>query len=366
MSVSDVFNSVYSFFYTYGWALEVIFIVLGALALAYGERLVFKRLCPKLEAKKKVWEVAILKAIHKPFFLLIWFIAFVLVIKIVVSYAPIESHVFIPVEHITKIGVVFICVWFFMQLVKEIENILVIHREGHRKLNKTSVRGIGQILRIVVFASALFIILQSVFGIGASGIVAFAGGGGITIGWAAKDMLSNFFGGLMIFLDRPFAIGDRITLSEKNIDGFVENIGWRCTRIRDFSKVPLYVPNSLFLTITVQNPSRMSHRRIKTDIGIRYEDEAKMPLIVKDVREMISSMESIDKKQTLLVHFTNFGESSLQFMVYCFTKSVDYTTFVVTQEQMYYNILKIIKSHGAEIAFPTQKIHFEEKNLTQA
>ena len=95
-----------------------------------------------------------------------------------------------------------------------------------------------------------------------SGVLAFGGIGGIAVGFAAKDLLANFFGGLMIYLDRPFSVGDWIRSPDKNIEGTVEEIGWRLTRIRTFDKRPLYVPNSTFTQISVENPSRMLNRRI--------------------------------------------------------------------------------------------------------
>ena len=90
--------------------------------------------------------------------------------------------------------------------------------------------------------------------------------------FAAKDLLANFFGGLTIYLDRPFAVGDWIRSPDREIEGTVERIGWRLTLIRTFDKRPLYIPNAVFTTIAVENPSRMHNRRIYETIGIRYDD----------------------------------------------------------------------------------------------
>jgi MscS family membrane protein len=96
------------------------------------------------------------------------------------------------------------------------------------------------------------------------------------MGFAAKDMLSNIFGGLMLQMDRPFSTGDWIRSSQ--FEGTVEKIGWRMTRIRTFSKNPIYIPNSIFASIPIETPSRMTNRRINEVIGIRYDDIAKIPL----------------------------------------------------------------------------------------
>ena len=81
--------------------------------------------------------------------------------------------------------------------------------------------------------------------------------GGIAVGFAARDLLANFLGGLSIFMDRPFAVGDWIRSPDREIEGTVEDVGWRVTRIRTFDQRPLYVPNSVFSTVALENPSRL-------------------------------------------------------------------------------------------------------------
>ena len=116
-------------------------------------------------------------------------------------------------------------------------------------------------------------ILQSL-GVSVSGLLAFGGIGGIAVGFAARDLLANFLGGLSIYLDRPFTVGDWIRSPDREIEGTVEEIGWRMTRIRTFDQRPLYVPNSIFASVALENPSRMNNRRIYETLGIRYEDAA--------------------------------------------------------------------------------------------
>jgi len=132
---------------------------------------------------------------------------------------------------------------------------------------------------------------------------------------------------MMIYLDRPFAIGDWVRSPDKQIEGTVEKIGWRLTVIRTFDKRPLYVPNSVFASIAVENPSRMSHRRIYETIGVRYDDVDKLPMIIKDVKEMLLSHAEIDQEQTLIVNFNSFAASSLDFFVYTFTRTTNWIEF---------------------------------------
>lgn len=118
----------------------------------------------------------------------------------------------------------------------------------------------------------------------------------------------------MIYLDRPFSVGDWIRSPDQEIEGTVEDIGWRLTRIRTFDKRPLYIPNSVFANIAVENPSRMTHRRIFETLGIRYTDINKMNTIVDAVKSMLTEHPEIDSKQTLIVNFDKFSPSSVDFL----------------------------------------------------
>ena len=105
------------------------------------------------------------------------------------------------------------------------------------------------------------------------------------------------------------------------IEGTVEYISRRHTRIRGFNKNPIYVPNAVFTNIVVENPSRMSHRRIKTTIGIRYDDFPRVAVIIADMRTMLEQHPAIDATTTLIVNFTEFGPSSLDLLIYTFTRT---------------------------------------------
>jgi len=212
------------------------------------------------------------------------------------------------------------------------------------------------LLRVSVFITAGLSVLQTL-GVSISGVLAFGGIGGIAVGFAAKDLLANFFGGLMIYMDRPFAVGDWVRSPDRNIEGTVEQIGWRLTQIRTFDQRPLYVPNSVFATISLENPSRMRNRRINETIGVRYEDAAKLPVIVDDVRKMLLEHPDIDASRTLMVNFDSFADSSLEFFIYTFTKTVDWVEFHQVKERVMLKIIRIVEGHGAEFAFPTRTLH---------
>ena len=163
-------------------------------------------------------------------------------------------------------------------------------------------------------------------------------------------------------MDRPFSVGDWIRSPDKEIEGTVEYISWRHTRVRAFNKNPIYVPNALFTSIVVENPTRMTHRRIKETIGIRYEDIGVMSVIVSEVKAMLQNHDEIDATQTLIVNFNTFGPSSLDFFIYTFTKTKNWVHFHEVKQDVLLKVAGIIERHGAQIAFPTQTVHIETDN----
>jgi MscS family membrane protein len=223
-------------------------------------------------------------------------------------------------------------------------------------MDPTTVGALGRLVRLILLVIIIMIVMQN-YGYSISGILAFGGIGGIAVGFAAKDILANFFGGLMIYLDRPFKVGDWIRSPDKQIEGTVEDIGWRQTRIRTFDKRPLYVPNATFANISVENPSRMTNRRIYEYVGVRYDDSAQLTGIIAGVKSMLLAHPEIDTKQTLIVNFDRFGPSSLDFFIYTFTKTTNWIRFHEIKQDVMVNVMNIIEKNGASIAFPTTTVH---------
>lgn len=244
---------------------------------------------------------------------------------------------------------------------------LLINRLAHNQIDKggdpTSARMISRILKLAIFLM-LMLMFGEHFGIGLSGLLAFGGIGGIAIGVAGRDILSNLFSGTMLFFDRPFNIGDWVCSPDRQIEGTVVEIGWRSTKIITFDNRPLYVPNALFSTISLENPGRMSNRRISTTIGLRYEDADKLADIVNDIRTMLKTDIRIDQKQDLLIYFNAFSASSLDIMVYCFTRTTNWAEWLSIQQDIYLKIIDIVHARQADFAYPSQTLFVEQATAT--
>ncbi len=340
------------------WIVQVFIVVLLVLLFNLALRLVLKRLQRKLEDTDNPWDDAVIGALQQPLNLLVWIVGIAFAADIV--GAETDASIFSAVGPVRDVGVITTITWFLLRLTTRLQgNILERSRDKETPLDPTTVDAIGKLVRASILITAGLVMLQTL-GFSISGVLAFGGIGGIAIGFAAKDLLANFFGGLMIYLDRPFAVGDWIKSPDREIEGTVEDIGWRLTRIRTFDKRPIYVPNGVFSTIAVVNPSRMSHRRIHETIGIRYDDIDKMQAIVEDVKAMLEQHPEIDTSQTLMVNFNTFSASSIDFFVYTFTGTTVWTRYHEIKQDVLLRISEIISRHGAEIAFPTSTVHLPQ------
>ncbi|HAS62529.1 MAG TPA: mechanosensitive ion channel protein MscS [Vibrio sp.] len=250
--------------------------------------------------------------------------------------------------------VIAIFIWFTMRLINNVEEYVL----QQKKRDETTVQAVAKVARLFFLTIGALTIMQA-FGLSLSGLLTFGGVGGLIVGLAAKDLLSNFFGGMMIYFDRPFKVGDWIRSPDRQIEGTVERIGWRMTIIRTFDKRPLYVPNSVFSSIVVENPSRMLNRRIFETVGLRYEDGTKIEQIAQQIKDMLKNHADIDAKQTLIVNLNGFGPSSLNLMVYTFTKTVNWMRYQEVKQDVLLKIMAIVNENGADIAFPTQTIKFD-------
>ena len=147
---------------------------------------------------------------------------------------------------------------------------------------------------------------------------------------------------------------------DKQIEGKVEHIGWRQTRIRTTNMTLIYVPNALFTANVVENPSRMSHRRIRETIGLRYDDLAKISAIVEDVKTMLKDHPDIDNSQDTVVAFDQFADSSLNLILQAFCKTTKLAPFHAIKQEILLKVSDIIANHGAEIAFPTRTLYLNQ------
>ena len=337
------------------WVVQVFAVVFVTATAAFGTKRLVSKLHAAFTRTRSVWDESFVKALDAPLRALIWIAGVAFAIEIVQTEAG--AAIFEAAVPLRDVGVVATIAWFAVRFIRIAQaNFIAGKQAKGEPFDRATLDAAVKLLRLSVLITAFLVALQTL-GFSISGVLAFGGIGGIAVGFAAKDLLANFFGGLMIHLDRPFAVGDWIRSPDREIEGTVERIGWRQTLIRKFDTRPLYVPNSIFANIAVENPSRMNNRRIHETIGIRYEDAGAMAAIVAEVEAMLRAHDGIDSDDFLMVNFDAFAPSSLDFFIYCYTRTTAWARFHQVKQDVLLRIIRIIARHGAEVAFPTSTVH---------
>lgn len=217
---------------------------------------------------------------------------------------------------------------------------------------------LSKILRFITIVIALGMVAME-FEYDVSGFLAGLGLGGLAFALAAQDTLANVFGGIVIIIDKPFDIGDWITTSD--VEGTVEDINFRSTRIRTFAKALVTVPNSKLVDQPIVNNSRRGIRRISFKLGLRYDTPvAKIRSSIDKIYDMLKNHPKVDKN-TIFVKFDEFNDSSLDVFIYFFTSTSVWEEYLEIKQDVNFRILEILENEGVGIAFPSKSLYFENK-----
>ncbi|HIE32006.1 MAG TPA: mechanosensitive ion channel family protein [Methanosarcinales archaeon] len=214
---------------------------------------------------------------------------------------------------------------------------------------------------VVITLTILF--LMNNLGWNIASLLAGLGIGGLALALAAQETVSNIFGSITVFSDRSFHIGDWIMVGD--VEGTVEDVGLRSTRVRRFDQALVTVPNSRFIKSDIVNFTRMKKRRIKFYLGVSYKTSRKqMEEVVEGIKQLIKDDPNFDHT-FYMVHFTDFGAYSLDIFIYCFTKTTVWDEFLAVREELNLKIMRLLEEVGVEIAYPTQTIYLEgRKSIT--
>jgi MscS family membrane protein len=314
-----------------------------------------------MERNSSPWAGLVLNALFKPVIAEIWFWILLGWIRLSVTFFKL-SFSLSWMDYVFELSILLGCVWFCVGLIGRICDRWLAQYQaseeassGELSLDPTSILVIRRIGLIGVSLIAVLIGL-GILNIPLSGLLTFGGISGAALAFASQSMIANFFGGLFIYFDRPFVIGDWISSPEKNLEGHVEHIGWRLTLIRSLDKRPIYVPNSVFTSTIIVNPSRMTYRRMNQNITIEYEHAEKMPQIMEKVREILREESKIEKNQIVvsLVQEGALNNSGITFNFSAFTKVTESVKFKLMQDRILLQIEAMIRELGAKISTLTE------------
>ncbi|HHD75505.1 MAG TPA: mechanosensitive ion channel family protein [Campylobacterales bacterium] len=314
--------------------------------------LVIKVLHPFTKTTKTNYDDRILLALKGP----ITFIFIIIGFRLFFALLLWESEI---IDNIISSLIAYNLFWAFYELVNALRGI-VYHFTSrfNPELSYEVGNFILAIIKGIVLVIGLGTILE-VWGINIGGLIAGLGIGGLAFALAAKDTAANLFGSIALLLDKSIRIGEWIKID--NVEGTVEDIGMRTTKIRSFGKSLITLPNQVIANSPIENFSRRGIRRIKMTIGVTYSTTAQqMQNILTDIKEMLKNHEGIAQKETMLVNFSSFDDSSMGIFIYTFTNTSNWEKYMDIKEDINLKIMHIIEKNGSDFAFPSQSIYIEK------
>jgi MscS family membrane protein len=333
------------------WWIEALLGVVALIAAQYGVKKFLRR---KAYGETEGWKSRIGKIVQPPLTLLLWIVGIFYLVHVIgdrMGFAVVIGYI----DALRKAGVVICFVWLFFRWKADFEKVLI--ADPHKKIDLTTVRMIGRLATIAAGVITGLIILQ-IFGVNTAPLLAFGSIGAASIGFAGKDVIANFCSGIMLHVTRPFVTGDAIYLPEKALEGYIEEIGWFRTSIRDKEKRAVYLPNNFFSTMLVINISRMTHRRFKQTLKIPFTQADKVELFISKVRDLLQSDPQIDQTQPMFVYLNKFIDHTCEVEIEAYSTIVDQEMFNRHQQQFLLKIQEILHREAIPLAIPTISVLF--------
>jgi len=247
--------------------------------------------------------------------------------------------------------------WALVSIIDALKGLFYRYSDSNVHLSRELSAFVVRIIKVVIFAIGLSAILYT-WGVNVTALIASLGLGGLAFALAAKDAASNLFGSIALLLDKSIKVGEWVKIG--SVEGVVEDVGMRTTKIRSFQKSLITVPNQVVANSPIENFSRRGIRRIKMRIGLTYDTNSKqIENIVRDIRGMLKAHPGISQKDTILVNFDTFGESALNIFIYAFTNTAVWAQYLKNLEDINIKIMHIVEKNGSSFAFPSQSLYVE-------
>lgn len=281
-------------------------------------------------------------------------------INVAVYFFPFVEHsnpIFIKLIRVAIIAVIF---WGLYNLSSGTSALFYkINERKNYDVDRILIPFISKFIRFVILAIGLIIIVQE-FGYNVNGFLAGLGLGGLAFALAAQDALSNFFGGFVIITEKPFSIGDWI--QTPSVEGTVEDINFRSTKIRTFADALMTVPNSKLANETITNWSRMKKRRITFNLRVTYDTpKDKLEKVIARIEQLLQNHAAIHP-ETIFVTFDKYNDSSLDIFLYFFTKTTVWKEFLKVKEDINFRIMEILEEEGVSVAFPSRTVYINSQD----
>ena len=318
-------------------------------------RVLFRKIAYKLVQKtSNSYDDEILDSIKRP----VDFLFIIIGINLAKSVLVLSEELNLFLDQSIRSAFIVILFWAFIKILNHLAT--HIHKITNKFGDKISIEVANFIVKSIRFFIIIiaFIAVLQEWGFNVSGFLASLGLVGMAFALAAKDTAANLFGSLVIFTDKPFKVGEWIKTPD--VEGTIETIGIRSTKVRTFAQALVTVPNASLANSSILNWSRMGKRRIKMNLGLTYDTKGVViEKIIEDIKTMLANHKDIDQG-TIHIYFSSFGDSSLNIFCYYFTKSTHWGEFMRVREDTYLQIMKIVEKNGSSFAYPTQTLHIEQ------
>lgn len=259
-----------------------------------------------------------------------------------------------------KILVSLSAIWSAFRLVDIVDAMLTSKaKDTENKFDDLLVPMVTKSLKVFVVVLGIIFTADNL-NVDVTSLLAGLGLGGLAFALAAKDLLGNFFGSLTVLLDRPFQIGDWVVIGD--VEGMVEVVGFRSTRIRTFYNSLITLPNSILTNTKIDNMGARRYRRMKTMLGVTYDTPAeKIDAFCEGIRSLIA-LHPYMRKDYYQVYFNNYNSASLDILVYVFWETPDWNVELRERHRFLLDILRLAKQLEVEFAFPTQTLYLRQDN----
>tara|TARA_Y100000741_G_scaffold30654_1_gene21833 strand:- start:267 stop:1394 length:1128 start_codon:yes stop_codon:yes gene_type:complete len=330
----------------------IIFLVFYVLRRLFA-RFVIRRLGKYVLKSENQIDDAIVDVIEGP----LKFLPVVLGFFIASSYIDFSTNVQSFIDLINRSLITIFIFWLLHQLVIPFSFLI---KKFEEKISKPLVDWTLKGLKILIFILGVVAILE-LWGIKVGPVIAGLGLFGVAVALGAQDLFKNLISGIMILMERRFTIGDVILVSGE-VEGVVEQIGFRSTLIRRFDSTPVMVPNYKFAEQSVTNHTRRHHRRIRWLIGLEYRTSIDQ---LKKIRDKITNLIENDNNfakninTSYFVRVDSFSESSIDMLVQAFTETNEWGEYLKIKEALAVKIIEIVEQNKAGFAFPSQSIYME-------
>ncbi|MEI3614856.1 mechanosensitive ion channel family protein [Pseudogracilibacillus sp. SO30301A] len=295
-------------------------------------------------------------AFDKPFQ---WF--FIIIgLYLSVKYYPYLNHLNPLFIKIIKAAIIYIISWGFFNLASTSSMIFrSINEKTNIKIDEILIPFLSRAIQFIIIAISVTVILQ-VFDYEIGALITGLGIGGLAISLAAQDALKNLFGGIVIITEKPFTIGEWV--KTPSVEGTVEDISFRSTKVRTFAQALVTVPNATLVNEPITNWSKMGKRQITFNLSLTYDTpKEKIELVVQSIRELLKNHPEIHQ-ETIFVTVDEYDEYGLDILLYFFTKTTEWGKYLEVREEINLKILGIVEQAGAEIAIPAQKLYSDAPN----